>query len=176
MGGIFSSQDSQPGPVRSAQQAARSVPQHARYVAQPAESAPLQPSRSVQHMPHPVRPVQTPVQITPNASNALQEHKLKLNRLVGSLPQEGRGVYRALQATMSFAVEPHGVVHFESAFRKKLEESMGCGIELERIASGQWQCSCCVEEFVVSIRTEVLGATVGLEMPSSYSAINSPQR
>jgi len=85
---------------------------------------------------------------------------MKLNQLFGSLRPEGRSVYRALQATMSSAVGQEDVVHFESAFRKKLQESMGAGVDIKRIASGQWQCSCRGEEFVVSIRTEVLGASL----------------
>jgi len=53
------------------------------------------------------------------------------------------------------------VAHFESAFREKLKNSLG-DIELERIprTSGQWQCSYRGEEFIVSIRTEVLGASL----------------
>jgi hypothetical protein len=99
------------------------------------------------------------VQITADARAALQNHEAKLTHLVGSLRTEGRDVYRALQATMLLAVAQDDVVHFESAFRKKLEESIVGGIELERIASGQWQCTHRGEEFVVSIRTEVLGAS-----------------
>jgi len=61
---------------------------------------------------------------------------------------------------MSATVAQGGVVHFESTFRKKLEETIAGGIELERIASGQWQCSFGGEEFVVSVRTEVLGSSL----------------
>jgi len=60
---------------------------------------------------------------------------------------------------MSLAVAQHDIVHFESAFRKQLEESIGGGVELERIASGQWRCSCGGDAFIVSIRTEVLGTS-----------------
>jgi len=101
-----------------------------------------------------------PLRITAAANTALQNHGAKLAHLVDSLCPEGRGVYRALQATMSLAVAQDDIVHFESAFRKELERFIDDGVELVRIASGQWKCSSRGEEFVVSIRTEVLGASL----------------
>lgn len=100
-----------------------------------------------------------PIQITADAGRALQSHESDLAELVGGLRTRGKDIYRALLATMSAAVMRDDIVHFESALRKALEDSVGNSVELERIASGQWQCSLSEETFVVSIRTEVLGAS-----------------
>jgi hypothetical protein len=94
------------------------------------------------------------VQITAEAQTSLKSHEAKLALLVGSLPGKGGAVYRALQATMSMALTQDNIAHFESALRKRLEDSIGSSIELQRTASGQWRCSYSGEEFVVSIRTE----------------------
>lgn len=98
--------------------------------------------------------------VTADAAVSLKTHEAKTTRLVDSLSPHGKTLYRALQATMSLAAAQVDVVHFESAFRKKLEESTHGGVELKRIASGQWQCNFHGEEFVVSVRTEVLGASL----------------
>jgi len=145
MGGVFSSQDSQS--ARSATQPARSAPQHARSAPQPVRSSP-----------QPVRSAPAPVQISAAAISDMQDQSAKLTRLVSSLSTQGKCVFQALQATMSLAATDD-IAHFESALRKTLQESMA-GVQLDRIASGQWQCSYRGEQFVVSIRTEVLGASL----------------
>lgn len=88
----------------------------------------------------------------------MKDQSAKLAHLVSSLSTPGKCVFQALQATMSLSAMDD-IAHFESAFRKTLEESMD-GVQLDRIASGQWQCSYRGEKFVVSIRTEVLGASL----------------
>lgn len=101
------------------------------------------------------------MQITAEARESLRTHEAKTTHLVDSLSSQGKTIYGALQSTMSVAAaQADNNVNFESAFRKKLEESTHGGFELERIAPGQWQCNFHGEEFVVSVRTEVLGASL----------------
>jgi len=154
MGGVFAS-EAHPPPSRQLQHRHQSVPQAV-------HSAP----RQLQHSPQTAIPVQraaqsapAPIQISVDAGRALRSHESDLASLVGSLRPRGKDVYRALLATMSAAAMRDDIVHFESALRKTLEDSVGNSVELERIASGQWQCSFSEETFVVSIRTEVLGAS-----------------
>lgn len=101
----------------------------------------------------------TTLQISDGALLDLKSHESKLTQLVSSLPSEGKKVYRALQTAMLLAATQGNTVHFESAFRRQLEDVIHQqDVVVERLASGQWQCSCAGKVFVVSIRTEVLGA------------------
>eukprot|EP00929_Paragymnodinium_shiwhaense_P016023 TRINITY_DN124143_c0_g1_i1.p1 TRINITY_DN124143_c0_g1~~TRINITY_DN124143_c0_g1_i1.p1 ORF type:complete len:445 (+),score=50.81 TRINITY_DN124143_c0_g1_i1:63-1397(+) len=147
MGALFSScQPSHPLPQQQARQFSQ------------VRSPPHRPSQQQAiHAPQPVHSV--PVALTADARDSLRSHEAKLAVVVGSLPRKGASIYRALHATMLMATTaPSSVVHFESAFRKNLEARVA-GVDIERIASGQWRCTCDGEEFVVSIRTEVLGAS-----------------
>lgn len=115
--------------------------------------------------PAPERPVHVTapvhVQITASARAAVDDHQAKLAHIVGTLPPDGQKVFQALQATMLDAVAPkQNVAHFESALQQRLSSSIVGAVKLERISSGQWRCSCSGSEFIVSVRTEVLGASL----------------
>jgi len=102
-----------------------------------------------------------PVQLTPSAIAAVKDQQAKLTHIVDNLPAFGQIIFRALRETMFDAVAPNrNVAHFESALQQRLSSSIDGDIKLERISSGQWRCSCSGSECVMSVRTEVLGASL----------------
>lgn len=102
-----------------------------------------------------------PVQITASARAAVEDQQAKLARIVDGLPAYGQIVFRELRATLFDAVAPnHNVAHFESVLQQRLSSSIDGDIKLERISSGQWRCSCSGNECLMSVRTEVLGASL----------------
>ena len=102
------------------------------------------------------RPTNGSLELSTRAKASLQSHRQQLEDRMSRLCPEGKVVFSALEKAMSQAASEE-CVHFESALREHLERRHAGFQSLERVASGQWRCFLFGKEFLVSLRTEVLG-------------------